>query len=335
VDSRINKETVLLLGDINIDTIWPIPEFPIPGRDGLVDNVTVETGGAVLNSAIILDNLGQPTSLLGCVGDDVWAEKIREDVKGTSIDLSQVQIDAKSTTGLTFIIATEDGERTMFSYRGANIQLKKQGLQAGIFQKASLLQISGYALLKSPQKETVWRAVELAKKYNVLISLDTGLEPAIKNPDDLRKLLSYLSVCISGPEEIEVLLGTSSAEEAADSLISMGVDLAAIKLGRKGSIIANSKHRLFCPAFNVEAIDTTGAGDSFSAGLLYGWLNGWDLSACGMFANALGALAASVYGAGFSLPDRSQIIRFLRSRSNEPAALMCKGFQEIIQSLLK
>jgi len=335
MDSRINKETILLLGDINIDTVWPVSEFPIPGRDGLVDTVVVETGGAVLNSAIILDHLGQSTSLLGSIGDDVWAEKIREDVKGTSIDLSQVQIDARSTTGLTFIIATEDGERTMFSYRGANIQLNKQHLQEATFQRASLLQISGYALLKSPQKEAVWRAVELAKKYNVPISLDTGLEPAIKNTDDLRKLLSCLSVCISGPEEIEVLLGTSSAEEAADSLISLGIDLVAIKLGKKGSIVANSGKQIFCPSFNVDAVDTTGAGDSFSAGLLYGWINGWDLSACGVFANALGALAASTYGAGFSLPMRSKMVQFLQSKSNEPAALMCKGLHGIIKTLSK
>jgi ribokinase len=324
---------ILMLGDINIDTVWPVSEFPTPGRDGLTETVTVEMGGAVVNSAIVLDNLGQRTGLLGCVGKDVWAEQITKKLAQTTINLKYINIKPESTTGLTFIIVTPDGERTMFSHRGANIQLEIQDIDEDAFKDAALLHISGYALLESPQKKAVWSAVELAKKHNVQISLDTGLEPAIKNPKDLRRLLRELTICISGPQEISELLDSTSPEEAADLLLSSGIRLAAIKLGEKGSFIADEKDQFFCPSFHVDAVDTTGAGDSFTAGLLYGWAHGLSFPASAVLASVLGALAASVYGAGFSLPDKQCVLDFLRSIQSESAAILLDGIEEVIADL--
>ena len=324
---------ILMLGDINIDTVWPVSELPTPGRDGLTETVTVEMGGAVVNSAIVLDNLGQRTGLLGCVGKDVWAEQITKKLAQTTINLKHVHVKPESTTGLTFVIVTPDGERTMFSHRGANIQLEIQDIDEEDFKDAALLHISGYALLESPQKKAVWSAVELAKKHNVQISLDTGLEPAIKNPKDLRRLLRELTICISGPQEISELLDSTSPEEAADLLLSSGIRLAAIKLGEKGSFIADEKDQFFCPSFHVNAVDTTGAGDSFTAGLLYGWAHELSLPASAVLASALGALAASVYGAGFSLPDKQCVLDFLRSIQSESAAVLRNGIEEVIADL--
>lgn len=324
---------ILMLGDINIDTVWPVSEFPAPGRDGLTETVKVEMGGAVINSAIVLDNLGQRTSLLGCVGKDVWAEQMTRELAQTNINQKHVYVKPESTTGLTFIIVTPDGERTMFSYRGANIQLEIQDIDEDAFKDIGILHISGYALLKPPQKNAVWRAVELAKNHNVQICLDTGLEPAIQNPKDLRRLLGELTLCISGPQEISILLGSTSPQEAADLLLSSGVQLAAIKLGEKGSFVADDKGRFFCPSFPVDAVDTTGAGDSFTAGVLYGWTHGLSLPASAVLASALGALAASAYGAGFSLPDRKHVVDFLRSRQGESETVVRNGIEEVIADL--
>jgi ribokinase len=324
---------ILMLGDINIDTIWPVSEFPTPGRDGLTETVTVEIGGAVVNSAIVLDNLGQRTGLLGCVGEDVWAEQVTRKLAQSNIGLKHVHVKSESTTGLTFIIVTPDGERTMFSHRGANIKLEIQDIDEDAFKDAAILHISGYALLESPQKDAVWRAVELAKKHNVQISLDTGLEPAVQNPKDLRRLLSEISICISGPQEVSALLDSKSAEEAADLLLASGIQLAAIKLGEKGSFVADEKNKIFCPSLHVEAVDTTGAGDSYTAGLLYGWMHGLSLPASAVLASAIGALATSVYGAGFSLPDKQCVLDFLRSMQSESAVVLRDGIQEVITDL--
>ncbi|MCD6355989.1 MAG: carbohydrate kinase family protein [Anaerolineaceae bacterium] len=326
----MKNEKVLMLGDINVDTVWPVPQFPAPGQNGLAEDVKAAIGGAVVNSAIALDHLGLKTRLLGCIGNDVWADNIRRGLSQTSIDLSHLQVDAEVTTGLTFIIVTPDGERTMFSYRGANIQLRQHNIDKEIFKGVSLLHISGYALLEEPQRSAVWRAVELAKDHGIPISLDTGLEPAIKNPEDMRRLLRELTICVSGPEEISALLGTKSQKEAADRLLSLGVQVAGIKLGEGGSYIANGETQFLCPSFPVNAIDTTGAGDLYSAGLLYGWVKRLSLSASAVLASALGALAASIYGAGLSLPKKQDVIDFLKSSKSQFTPDLREGIEEAI-----
>jgi ribokinase len=115
-------------------------------------------------------------------------------------------------------------------------------------------------------------------------------------------------------------------------LLASGIQLAAIKLGEKGSFVADEKNKFFCPSFHVEAVDTTGAGDSYTAGLLYGWMHGLSLPASAVLASAIGALAASVYGAGFSLPDKQCVLDFLRSMQSESVVLR-DGIQEVITDL--
>lgn len=322
----MNSGEILLFGDINIDTVWPVSEFPTPGRDAYAKSVSVGIGGAAVNTAIVLDKLGQRTGLLACVGKDIWAEKAAETLSATRINQAYIKVKPDRTTGLIFLIVTPDGERTMYSCRGANVQFEAADVEEEAIKKAALLYISGYALVESPQKDAAWRAVELANKYHIPICLDTGLDPAIHNPKDLCRLIPELAICVTGLKETAELFGLSIPEEAAEHLLSLGVKLAAIKLGEKGSYVATGNENYKCPAFQVKAVDTTGAGDSYTAGLIYGWSNGMSLRSAALTGSLLGALAASVYGAGLALPGKQEAIAFLQ------AALEKNNFEEIQKS---
>jgi ribokinase len=326
----MTADAVLLLGDINIDSFWPVPEFPVPGRDGLVEEVKFEVGGAALNSAIVLDRLGVKTRMLSCLGKDRWADQIGDELKRSGIDMTSVQFHPSALTGINFTIVTADGERTMFTHRGANKQYHPDLIKEEVFTDAALLHISGYALMESPQKDAVWRAVELARRYSVPVSVDTGLEPVIKQPDDFRKLLHELTICITGLEEVNALFGSSTPEDGANALTSLGVEIAAIKLGSKGSLVAQRKKQIRVPCFEVEVIDTTGAGDSYSAGLVYGLLSGLPVENTAMLASALGALAASVNGAGMSLPGKRELINFLKSIANIDDEWVERGIHKLL-----
>lgn len=311
-----------MLGDINIDTVWPVDKMPAPGRDAYVQKVAVGLGGAVLNTAIVLDKFGQRTAMLSCMGDDVWARQVSEKLAQTGINLEYVRVKPQYASGLIFIAVTPDGERTMFSQRGANIHYGPQDLDEDAFRSASILHLSGYSLLELPQKEAVWRAVELAHQYNVPISLDTGFEPIFIDPDGLRRLIQELDICVTGLQETAELFGLSDPQAAAAHLLSLGVKLAAIKLGEQGCFVTDGKDSCFYPAFKIDVADTTGAGDSFTAGLLFGWTHDLSLPASAVLASALGALAATVYGAGLSLPGRHAVLEFLKARrENIPADL--------------
>ncbi len=311
---------VLVLGDINIDTVWPVPELPEPGRDAYVKSVLTGLGGATLNTAIVLERLGQPAAVFSCLGQDIFAAQARAMIAETGVNQAYLSTDPRVGTGLIFLAVTPDGERTMFSFRGANVYLKPEDIREDAFQTASVLHISGYSILEHPQADAVWRAVDLAKKHHVAISLDTGLEPALIDPQGLCRLMADVDVCVTGPKETSQLFGITDPERAAAHLLSLGVKLAAVKLGEKGCFIASHAEECSCPAFKVNVVDTTGAGDAFTAGLLYGWLRKWDVKAIAVLGSALGALATTVQGAGLALPDRESLLCFLKSSRTTSAS---------------
>jgi len=311
----MHNKQLIMLGDVNVDNIWPVPAIPKPGRDGLVDTVKMECGGAILNSTILLDRLGVPTVLLACLGEDLWASYIWDALSSTGIDMSAVQTTGEKNTGLDFILVTPDGERTMVGYRGANVLLHPDKIPASIFENVGIVHISGYALLEPPQSDGVMRAVEFAIVNQIPISIDTGLEPVMRNVDAFSKILPALEICIIGIEEVDYLLGAVSAEEAGEKLIETGVNMAAIKMGEAGSLLKTKDKAIHCPCFDVEVIDTTGAGDAYTAGILYGYYTGLSMDAIGMLASALGALATTVNGAGLSLPRQEELNTLLREKN--------------------
>ena len=324
---------VLLLGDINIDTVWPVDKLPGPGHDAYVESVGVGLGGAVLNTAIVLDRLGQAAAMLSCVGEDLWAEQALALMRQTGVKQDYIRVRPELASGLIFLAVTPDGERTMYSFRGANTRFAPEDLPEQAFERASILHISGYSLLEAPQKDAVWRAVELARANGVAISLDTGLEPALLTRAELCRLIEKADICVTGPKEMCELYGTSEPKEAIGKLRSLGVRLAAIKLGEGGSLVADQTNSVFCPAFPVEVLDTTGAGDSFSAGLLYGWTQTLSLAAAAVLASALGALATTVYGAGLGLPGRAAVLRLLKGKQIAMSDALSDGVQEVLETL--
>ncbi|MDZ4158617.1 MAG: PfkB family carbohydrate kinase, partial [Anaerolineaceae bacterium] len=201
---------------------------------------------------------------------------------------------------------------------------------------AAMLHLSGYALLESPQREALQRAVALAQAGGIPISLDTALDPALRCPDDMRRLLPGLTICALGLEEAAALLGSDNPDEAIERLLALRVKIAAIKLAGKGCLLASEAEKVRIPPFIVPSVDATGAGDAFCAGLIYGWLNGLSLSATGVLAGALGALATTALGGGGSLHDINSLITFLADQRATPAySAYLAAFDELIQTLQK
>ena len=126
-------------------------------------------------------------------------------------------------------------------------------------------------------------------------------------------MLPSLEICISGEKEINALFGSDSYISAGQALLDAGVNIAVIKRGAQGSYIASAEETCEIPAFPVKPVDTTGAGDAFTAGFIFGAANDLDIQSCGLLGSALGAMAATVEGAGLAMPDRESIRHFLNN----------------------
>ncbi|HEY3345547.1 MAG TPA: carbohydrate kinase family protein [Anaerolineaceae bacterium] len=311
-------DLVLLVGDINTDVVLHLEEgFPPPGGDSLVRDAYIGPGGGMANTACVLAKLGLHPRLIARVGTDVFAEAALNAYREAGVDLSAIERDPRLRTGLIFIPVLPGGERTMFSYRGANSELRLAGLDRDAFRDVKYLQLSGYDFLISPQREATWKAVHLARELEIPIALDLTLDAVRYAPADIRRLAGLLDVCVLGIEDGAAYIGTDDPATIAHSLLEQGVRLAAVKLGARGAYLADRHSGVEIPAFRVGAVDTTGAGDAFNAGVVFGRINRMDPLSTGILAVALGALATTVSGAGPGLPGKSEAIALLERSISE------------------
>lgn len=302
---------VLCFGDINVDALMDIPAYPEPGGDAMASQVILRPGGSVANTAIVLARLGLKVKMIARVGADAWADLALAPLHELGVDLSAVTRDPDEATGLIFIPVTSGGERTMFSYRGANTRTPVEAISATVMGSPRFVHISAYNFLKSPQREAAWRLVELAQAARLPLSMDVGVEPSRNAHTDLLALLPQLDLVVLGQEEAQTLIGTDEPGQICQILLERGAKNVGLKLGRQGCQVASKHQRLRLPGLEVVTVDTTGAGDAFCAGMIFGLLADLPLPACGLLANTLGALATTVWGGGPVLPAKAEVVQYL------------------------
>lgn len=307
---------VLLLGDANIDVVLHIDRYPQVGGDARSEFMSVQVGGSAANTSITLAKLGVDCALLTRVGDDLWARRILEGLRSASVDTGLVGTAKSEPSGLMFIPVTPAGERTIFGRRGANRLLQLGDSEQAAIQAAPLLHLSGYAFYEEPQRSAAFQAMEIAHASDTPISLDTAYGPALEQPDQLRRAAREAGILVLGEQEARSITGADSIRDAAGVLRELGPDWIAMKRGSQGARLIQRDSHQDLPASDVEVVDTTGAGDAFSAGIIFGWLNGWELIDAGLLAVILGGLATTVSGAGLAFPDKHIILAALRDSAH-------------------
>jgi len=305
--------TILVVGDANADLSATLATFPREGQDTLVTALQWGSGGSAANVAAALALLGAPVRLLTRVGRDAAAATALRVARDAGVDLDAVQRDDTLATGLCYAAISADGERTLFSFRGANAAFELGPGDQPLLQNAAWLHIAGHALLEGQQRESVeWlRAAAASRVPRCPVSIDLCLPLVQQQHERILALLSVVDIVFANEMELAALLPDRSPESALDEVARATLRMAALKCGSRGCIVVGSGVRHTQPAFPVAAIDTTGCGDAFVAGFLYAHLREAPPEACATLANALGALAATRAGAADSLPDRTQVGLFL------------------------
>ena len=327
------------MGDINLDVIAHVPEYPQKGGEGLAEQGHIFCGGSAANTAIVLGRFGVSVGIIGRVGQDALAPVALGALAEAGVDGSCIQRDPRTITGIILVAVTPDGERTMFGCRGANVRTDPDLLDEEYIAQASIFHLSGYSLLADPQREAALRALEVAHGAGLTVTVDLGLEAVMRATDRVKSILPKVDVLFPNQAEAEYLTGRKDIEGALECLLDYGVGVVALKLGKRGCAIGSSEPwpapfdrkrsavrtgstegRMFTvPGFAVPPVDTTGAGDSFDAGLILGIVEGWGWRESALLADALGALTATVEGAGTSLAERREVRAFLEAHLGDPS----------------
>jgi len=324
--------SILVVGDANADLSAALVRFPAEGDDAQMTALEWGSGGSAANVAAALGRLGAAARLLARVGHDPAAEIALRVARAAGADLSMIQIDETIATGLCFAAVSPGGNRTFFSFRGANMALAPVG--ANQLEGVSWLHISAYALLEGQQRVTTRALIEAAAAHDIPISLDLCLPVLRAWHAEILALLPRLRILFANELELAELCPGVAQDAATNQLIVTGLALAAIKLGPRGALIATPGLRWRAPAFDVAPVDTNGCGDAFVAGFLAAHLRGAALEQCSALANAIGALTATRYGAAEALPARHELRAFLRQQPGcaEVAGLLETAFENRVLS---
>jgi sugar/nucleoside kinase (ribokinase family) len=302
--------TILVVGDANADLSAALDRFPREGDDSLVVGLEWGSGGSAANVAAGLALLGARAQLFARVGRDPAAEIALRAAREAGVELSMMQRDETMATGLCFAGISPGGERTLFSYRGANVGLRLVEA-TDLLEGVDWLHIAGHALLEGQQRATTLALIEQAHSKAIPLSLDLCLPLLRAWRDELLDLLPRLAILFANELELPELFPGLARDAALAQVVAYKVGLAALKLGPHGCLVVGRALRHAAPAFSIVAVDTNGCGDAFVAGFLYGHRRGEPPKACAKLANAIGALTATRIGAAEAMPDQNSLRAFL------------------------
>lgn len=253
---------------------------------------SIVSGGSASNTIVGLANLGVETGFIGRIGKDFFGSYYKKDLDKYHVKSHLTEVDEPSGIASTFILS-KDGERTFATYLGAAALLNADDLKIEDFQGYDYFYIEGY-LVQS--YDLIKRAITLAKEAGAKVILDMASYNIVDASRDflLDIIPPYVDIVFANEEEAKSLL--NMAPEEAVSELAKITDIAIVKTGAKGSLIQRGEEKIMVPAHKVNSIDTTGAGDLYAAGFLYGLLNNQPLNVCGEMGTILAANVIQVIG---------------------------------------
>jgi ribokinase len=305
---------ILVLGDVNADLIARTKRWPQPGEECLADRLELHCGGVGANCALALCQWGISPKLIACVGEDPVGEFVLKILESKAVDVRRIQRTSAAMTGLLYINVSGDGQRTFFGSRGANRLVQPQPKRSTELKHVKAASLMGYSFLDPGPERAAGQILRAVRASGGWVSLDVGMEPSQKISHKILPVIKDVDLLFVSNEEATALTGRRDAREAFRALQRKGASAIVMKLGKRGCLIAEYGELQNVPAFAVRALDSTGAGDAFTAAFLQARLRGWPNLESALVANAAGAVAASVVGAGDNAPTVKAILKLMRRR---------------------
>jgi len=297
---------VLVLGEINVDLILSADEInPVFGQELLVDDMTLTMGSSSVIFSCGAARLGLKVGFVGIAGDDEFGRFMLREMAARGVDVTPVIVDPAIKTGITVSLSTA-ADRALLTYSGSIAALTAERVDRALLDQARHVHIGSY-FLQDGLREGLPGLLAEAHGCGLTVSLDTGFDPRETWDGGLQDTLAQVDVFVPNEVEAPAISGAANPEAALAALAEQ-VGVVAVKLGAKGAIAQQGLETVRAEPPAVDAVDTTGAGDSFDAGFVYGFLAGWPLERVLRLACACGALATRVPGGTNGQPTLAEAL---------------------------
>mgnify|MGYP003290072089 CR=1 FL=1 len=295
------KYDITVIGAAIIDVLaGPVDESIFEKGSQPVNSTRLAFGGDALNEAVVLSQLGAKVELISKVGNDEAGKQVLDFLQEKQVDVTKVKIEKGLDTGINIVLVTPEGERMFLTNPNGSLRkLSEEDVMEQLDDAADIVCMASMfvsPLLDIPAMERIFQKIK--NKPGRILVADMTIAKNGESLVDIAGLLKYIDYIIPNETEAARLTGEADAYRNAELFIEHGASCVVIKRGKKGCLIRTKNQQIEIPAYaHAKLVDTTGAGDSFAAGFLWGLKNSMPLEECGRFGCAVASCAVEKLGA--------------------------------------
>ena len=299
---------VIVVGELNVDLILnSIDSFPEMGKEKLAKDMTLTLGSSSAIFASNLSALGAKVAFVGMIGVDAFGNLVKDSLSAKKVNTDYLIISDKWNTGATIVLNYSE-DRAMVTYPGTMEHLTINDISEEAISSAKHLHFSSYFLQPGIQKD-IAALFKMAKEKGLTTSLDIQWDPNEKWDFNYKEVLPFVDVFLPNEQEALLLTKEKELDNAIKKLTPFAKHLV-VKLGSKGSMVVTDSKSTFKKSFlNNNVVDAIGAGDSFNAGFIFRFINGFDIDECQTFGNLTGAINTTAAGGTEAFIEYDQVVK--------------------------
>ncbi len=296
---------VVGFGALNVDVLFKVDRLAGAEEESFIQNYTEACGGSAANTTVALARLGCKVGFIGKVANDREGKLQIDCFKTEGVDTNGITQVTKGKSGSVMGFVDRKGARALYINSGVNDLVEPREIKWNYVSQTKFLHLSSFVGEKSfrAQKKLLG-----ALPSGVKVSFDPGSVYAQKGFAAIEPIIRNSYVLMPNAVELELLTGEADYCKGADFMIGVGVKIVAVKLGSKGCYVTDGQARLRIDPFKVKVVDTTGAGDAFCAGFLYGLIHDKSLAECGRLGNFVASRSVTAMGARAGLPYAKDLV---------------------------
>jgi ribokinase len=293
---------VIGFGALNLDKLFKVNMIAKEDEEASVTDFKISGGGSAANTIVGLAKLGLKTGFIGKVASDTEGEFLLADLRKEGVNIEGITVAENGRSGTVMGFIDIKGDRALYVDPGVNDQLDFHEINLDYVVDTKFIHLSSFVaqLPFNAQKQVI------AQLSAIKICFDPGAIYARKGLNANKPLISRSYAVLPNELEIQQLTG-DDYKTGAKKFLELGAELVAVKLGKQGCYVTDGKDSHLIKAYKVEAVDTTGAGDAFNAGFIYGLVKGKDLYECGLLGNFVASRCVSAIGARTGLPQLANL----------------------------